>query len=199
MIARTGAARARAVIALLASGPLVLNTALVASAEPDEPLSIDRLPSLDEATIAQHRTAISIPDIQTITIPDIQPFEPEVSSGGGATIVILDTDVLFDFGGAQLSGPAKEAVGDAIADVPKGAMVHVEGYTDSVGSAADNLTLSKKRARAVADVIEEDRTDLDLTVKGRGDKDPVAPNESGGKDNPEGREKNRRVEIRYAD
>ncbi len=198
MTPRTGHGRARALVALLAAGPLVLGAALTANAEPDEPLSIDRLPKLDEATISKHREAIDVPDITPINVPDIEPFEPDVSSAGGDTIVTLDTDVLFEFGKAQLSDPAQDAVREAVADVPKKAKVDVEGHTDSVGSDADNLTLSKKRARAVADVVEKDRKDLDLMVKGRGEQDPVASNESGGKDNPEGREKNRRVEIRYA-
>ncbi len=200
MITLTRAGRGRAFIALLAAGPLVLGTALGASAQPDEPLSIDNLPTLDEATISQQRQAIDVPDITSVTIPpEIAPFEPEVSSQGGDTIVTLNTDVLFEFGKAKLSDPAQEAVRDAVDDVPKKAKVHIDGFTDSVGSTADNLALSKKRAREVADVIEKDRDDLDLTVKGRGEQRPVAPNESGGKDNPEGREKNRRVEIRYAD
>ena len=85
----------------------------------------------------------------------------------------------------------------AVADIPDGAEVAVVGHTDSVGSDADNLTLSKERARAVADVIEDERDDLELDVSGKGEKDPVAANDKGGEDNPEGREKNRRVEIRY--
>ena len=58
MTVRIGVGRARAMAALLAAGPLVLGAALPANAEPDEPLSIDRLPTLDEATISkQSRTS----------------------------------------------------------------------------------------------------------------------------------------------
>lgn len=177
---------------------MVLGTALGATAA-DEPLTIDDLPSVDRATIDAQRTAIDIPDIDGIDIPDIEAFEPEVSASGGDTIVRLDTDVLFEFGEADLGAQAEDAVVDAITDVPDGGEVTVEGYTDSVGSAADNLALSKKRAQAVADVLGQERDDLDLTVTGRGEKDPIEPNESGGEDNPEGREANRRVEIRYVD
>ena len=45
--------------------------------------------------------------------------------------------------------------------------------------------------------IKEARSDIKTEVKGFGDSKPIEPNKKGGKDNPEGREKNRRVEIRY--
>ena len=125
------------------------------------------------------------------------PFEPEVSSADGRTTVSLDTDVLFEFGKAELGDSARDAVADAVEDVPDGAEVTVVGHTDSVGSTSDNLALSKKRAQAVADVLGEKRSDLRLRVSGKGEIQPVEPNSSGGKDNPDGREKNRRVEIRY--
>ena len=66
----------------------------------------------------------------------------------------------------------------------------IKGYTDSNGLAQDNLTLSQKRASAIADVlvnvfkINRNR----VTAKGYGEADPIAPN-----DTPEGQAKNRRV------
>lgn len=189
----------RAVVAALAAGPLVLGTALGAAATEDEPLTVDNLPSLTDNEVAQFREPIDIPEIEAIDVPDIEAFEPEVSSAGGDTIVSLDTDVLFNFGESKLTEPAEDAVADAVEDVPDGAEVTVVGHTDSVGSDSENKKLSKQRAQAVADVIEDERSDLDLTVSGKGESDPVAPNTKGGEDNPEGREKNRRVEIRYSD
>lgn len=164
----------------------------------DEPVTIDDLPTLTDNEVDQYREKIEVPDVEAIDVPDIEPFEPDVSSSGGDTVVSLDTDVLFAFGKADLSHSAEDAVVDAVQDIPDGAEVEVIGYTDSVGPTARNTTLSKQRAQAVADVIEEERDDLDLTVSGKGESDPVEPNTSGGEDNPEGREKNRRVEIRYS-
>ena len=69
------------------------------------------------------------------------------------------------------------------------------GHTDSIGDDASNLTLSQQRAQAVADAISAARSDLRLTVVGKGESDPVEPNEQGGEDNPEGRAKNRRVTV----
>ena len=189
--------RGRALVAATLVAPFVVVGASSAGADDDEPLRIDNLPSLSDSEVNEHRSPIDVPDVQAIDVPDIDPFEPEVTTSGGSTVVSLDTDVLFEFAEAELGESAQEAVVEAVADIPDGAQVAVVGHTDSVGSDADNLTLSKERARAVADVIEDERDDLELDVSGKGEKDPVAANDKGGEDNPEGREKNRRVEIRY--
>ena len=67
----------------------------------------------------------------------------------------------------------------------------VTGHTDNVGSEADNLILSKKRADAVKNYlvskgIEQNR----IETIGKGDSEPLVSNET-----PQGREKNRRVEF----
>lgn len=189
--------RGRILIAATIVAPFVVVGASTAGAVDDEPLTIDTLPTLSDSEVNEHRSPIDVPEVDAIDVPDIDPFEPEVTTSGGSTVVTLDTDVLFEFAEAELGESAQEAVVEAVADIPDGAQVAVVGHTDSVGSDADNLTLSKERARAVADVIEDERDDLELDVSGKGEKDPVAANDKGGEDNPEGREKNRRVEIRY--
>ncbi len=113
------------------------------------------------------------------------------------TVVTLTSDLLFDFGSAKLSAEAKRAVEDLAGDIPQGAAVHVDGYTDAVGEEAFNQRLSTKRADAVADVLSGVRDDLTLKVAGHGESDPVAANEVGGEDNPAGRALNRRVEVTY--
>lgn len=113
------------------------------------------------------------------------------------TVVTLTSDLLFDFGEATLTPEAEKAVADLAADVPQDATVRVDGYTDSIGTDAKNLNLSKQRANAVADVLGSERPDLTLKVKGHGEADPVADNEVDGKDNPAGRALNRRVEVTY--
>jgi outer membrane protein OmpA-like peptidoglycan-associated protein len=74
----------------------------------------------------------------------------------------------------------------------------IEGYTDSKGSDSYNLRLSDKRAASVKDwlVKKGGVGNKKMTTKGWGEANPVAPNENpDGSDNPEGRQKNRRVEI----
>lgn len=120
-----------------------------------------------------------------------------LSTDGEEVVISLASDVLFDFDKADVSQRAEDKITALVADVPEGATVAVHGHTDSVGEPADNQELSEDRAATVAAVIGESRPDLQLEVKGFGEEAPVAPNEQGGNDNPEGRALNRRVEIRF--
>jgi outer membrane protein OmpA-like peptidoglycan-associated protein len=114
--------------------------------------------------------------------------------------VTLAADVLFRFDSAALTGRAESRIDEAAerirADGP--AVVRVTGYTDSKGSDAYNLGLSRRRAAAVAAAL---RAELggeapSLRTQGRGEADPVAPNtKPDGSDNPRGRARNRRVEV----
>jgi OmpA-OmpF porin, OOP family len=67
----------------------------------------------------------------------------------------------------------------------------IEGHTDSVGSDAYNLRLSQRRAQSVAQYLAEhyNLKERALAV-GYGKRQPIADN-----DTPEGRQKNRRVQI----
>ncbi|WP_402372328.1 OmpA family protein [Isoptericola rhizosphaerae] len=116
----------------------------------------------------------------------------------GDTVTTLTSDLLFEFGSAELTGPARAAVAELAGEIPDGAEVGVDGHTDSIGSSKDNDKLSEQRAKAVAAVLRDERDDLSLTVRGHGEDDPVAKNEVGGDDNPAGRALNRRVEVTYA-
>lgn len=53
------------------------------------------------------------------------------------------------------------------------------------------------RAKAVADVLTSEDADLKVKAVGHGESDPVASNGTEADDDPEGRAKNRRVELRY--
>ncbi len=72
-----------------------------------------------------------------------------------------------------------------------GIVVEVAGYSDSKGSAASNYKLSERRARAVANYfILKGVSDANLVISGYGPDNPIADNST-----PEGRAKNRRVEL----
>jgi lipid-binding SYLF domain-containing protein len=67
----------------------------------------------------------------------------------------------------------------------------VNGYTDNVGDKAANQTLSERRATSVANWLSDHGIDRSrLTVKGNGESNPIADNST-----PEGRARNRRVEL----
>ncbi|UVI35647.1 OmpA family protein [Brevibacterium spongiae] len=118
---------------------------------------------------------------------------------GGDTVVTLDTDILFDFDSSELSDEAKKKIEELAEDLPTDSEITVGGHTDSKGEDDYNKKLSEDRAKAVSEVLTSAKSGLDVTAKGFGESDPVASNEKSGKDDPEGRAKNRRVEIRYED
>ena len=120
-------------------------------------------------------------------------------ASGGDTVVTLDTDILFDFDSAELSDTAKKKIKDLVEDLPADSEITVGGHTDSKGEDDYNKKLSEDRAKAVAEVLTSENSDLEVTAKGFGESEPVESNEKNGKDDPEGRAKNRRVEIRYED
>lgn len=105
----------------------------------------------------------------------------------------LSGDVLFAFDSDELNAAARAAIdvviGKMTGDAPK---VHVVGHTDSTGSDAYNLDLSKRRAASVANYILSKRPAAVVTRDGKGETDPVASNATEA-----GRAKNRRVEITY--
>lgn len=75
--------------------------------------------------------------------------------------------------------------------------VEIYSYTDSKGKDEYNMALSQRRAQSVLDYLEKGGVDRNrLTAKGFGSKNAAAPNAIDGKDNPEGRQLNRRTEFR---
>jgi len=117
----------------------------------------------------------------------------------GQTVVTIGSDVLFDFGSATLTPDATVKIKDVAGRIGAGARpVAVVGYTDSIGDDAANVALSVRRAEAVAAVLRPAApSGTQVTTEGRGEREPVAPNEAGGKDSPEGRARNRRVSISF--
>lgn len=112
----------------------------------------------------------------------------------------LAADVLFDFDKADIRPAAREALKQTAAlirDKAKG-IVRIEGHTDSKGSDSYNQKLSDRRAKSVKDwlVAKEGLKDVKFETRGFGSRKPVAPNNKpDGSDDPDGRQRNRRVEI----
>jgi outer membrane protein OmpA-like peptidoglycan-associated protein len=76
--------------------------------------------------------------------------------------------------------------------------IDIAGHTDSEGDDEDNLKLSEERAHAVAVWLEQHspRRHPRFVEKGYGRTRPVAPNHNpDGSDNPDGRARNRRIDI----
>jgi outer membrane protein OmpA-like peptidoglycan-associated protein len=131
-----------------------------------------------------------------------------VEISGANVVVIEDTprvtriavrnDVLFDFDKAELRPEAAEALTRVAEIIRQRAprAVGIIGHTDSVGAEAYNQTLSERRARSVEQWLSAHASGLPpMQASGRGEAEPVAPNALDGRDNPEGRQRNRRVEV----
>lgn len=110
----------------------------------------------------------------------------------------LSSDVLFDFDKAELkpeANPELEKAAEVIREKGRGVILIV-GHTDSKGGDAYNQKLSLARAEAVKNWFEARGLQQDYQTDGKGAAAPVAENtHADGSDNPEGRAKNRRVEI----
>ena len=86
---------------------------------------------------------------------------------------------------STLNGVAK-----ILNEYPNSSLI-ISGYTDSVGSAESNLTLSERRAESVANyLVRQNVKSGRLSTQGYGERRPVESNM-----NEQGRAANRRVEI----
>jgi outer membrane protein OmpA-like peptidoglycan-associated protein len=128
-----------------------------------------------------------------ITYPTALPapqIEQSLEESGRAEI----HGIYFDFGSATIkseSEPVLKEIADAIGRNPAWKL-SVEGHTDNIGTDAANLDLSRRRADAVRQALTT-RYRVDaakLTAAGFGAARPKEPN-----DTPEGRARNRRVEL----
>lgn len=112
--------------------------------------------------------------------------------------VTLEAEVLFDYDKSDIRPDAKATLHQLVEPlngIPQGVSLQVQGHTDAHGSDEYNQGLSERRANAVKDELSRSGVTAALSATGFGETRPVAPNEIDGKDNPAGRQLNRRVEI----
>jgi outer membrane protein OmpA-like peptidoglycan-associated protein len=110
----------------------------------------------------------------------------------------VGSDFLFDFDRADVRPEADEALAEVAQRVETAQKrVVVEGHTDGKGTDGYNQALSERRATAVRSaLIARGASEDQLIIHGYGKSRPIAPNaQPDGSDDPEGRQKNRRVEV----
>lgn len=123
---------------------------------------------------------------------------------GTDVLISLSGDILFDFDKWNIKKGAEDMLNKlagAITELNKQHIL-IEGHTDSKGAESYNIKLSYNRAAAVKDwfILNHDMAGKQFKVKAYGEAKPVALNtKPDGSDNPEGRAKNRRVEMRLSD
>ena len=119
----------------------------------------------------------------------------------GLRVAILG-DVLFDFDRSTIRPKAAgtlRQIAELLGKLPDGnkALI-IEGHTDAKGSASYNKKLSLQRAESVRNwlVKKSGEHTVRIQVRGLGAEQPVADNtKADGSDNPDGRQRNRRVEF----
>jgi outer membrane protein OmpA-like peptidoglycan-associated protein len=182
--------RSRRACAAAAAGAAAVTLAASAAAQ-DAPVTADGI----RASITTIEVEASVKAIRIRR--SVEALEVERRAGDGVTVTVA-SDVLFEFDRASLT-PEAEVTIERIARRNRSARgpVRVEGHTDSLGSAAYNLRLSRRRAATVSRALRGALPGVAIRARGVGEADPVAPNTRGGDDNPAGRARNRRVTISF--
>lgn len=132
-------------------------------------------------------------------VVDLKAAGADIKETATEIKISLQGEILFDFDKADLRPAAESTLGQVaklIGSYSK-AKVLIEGYTDSKGSDSYNAKLSDRRAVAVKNwFTKHGIASGSMQTHGWGAAKPVAPNKHpDGSDDPEGRQKNRRVEI----
>jgi OmpA-OmpF porin, OOP family len=112
-------------------------------------------------------------------------------------------NIYYDYDKATLRPESKEELDRLVALLNRypSMKIEISAHTDSKGSDAYNQKLSERRAMSVVEyLIGKGISDSRFTWLGYGEKKPIAPNtHPDGKDNPEGRQQNRRTEFKVLD
>ena len=140
-------------------------------------------------------------DFPEAKFPEIKTLSVKVQENKDLTIITLPADILFDFDKADIRPDAeaaleeiKMAIANRYADNP----MQINGHTDSVASDEYNQVLSERRSASVKRWLAEEGGVADslMQTTGYGERHPATPNTNAdGSDYPNGRQKNRRVEI----
>jgi outer membrane protein OmpA-like peptidoglycan-associated protein len=184
------------------AGALLLATSLLptlfidVTSAADSPGGVKEEAKIDRSAVkADIRTLVSNIENLSATVQDLQVTETDFE-----VRIQLAADVLFDFDKSDIKPQAAAVLKQAasfVRDKAKGT-VQIDGHTDGKGSDAYNQKLSERRAASVKNwfVNKEGLSNVKFSTQGFGAKKPVAPNtKPDGSDDPDGRQKNRRVEI----
>ena len=117
----------------------------------------------------------------------------KVERVGEGLLVTFESGLLFDFDSDALRANARDNLRNLAASLQKSpnTNVMIVGHTDAQGTDAYNQGLSERRAAAAAAFLADQGVARSrLIVRGRGESEPVAANDS-----ESGRAQNRRVEV----
>ncbi len=111
--------------------------------------------------------------------------------------------VVFKFDSVEVVDSSKPLLSEARSIIAKhpNKLISIDGHTDGKGSDSYNAQLSYNRALAIYSYFVDNGINPErLAIRGFGKSVPIAPNTTAsGEDFPEGRKKNRRVELAVVD
>jgi chemotaxis protein MotB len=156
-----------------------------------------RLEELRKAQAAAEARAKVLQDFLSKLKKLAEAGQLKIVTRKGRLVLQLPNDVLFDSGSANVKPAGKAALNDiatALKSVPDRAF-QVSGHTDNVpiggGAYGSNWELSTDRAVHVLKILLSDGVSAQqVSAAGYGEFDPISSNDS-----PDGRAKNRRIEI----
>jgi type IX secretion system PorP/SprF family membrane protein len=155
----------------------------------------DEIAKTDTASTATDADSATVAKVDEV-VPaktEAQVFEkPEV--GKKYTVGGL----FFATGSAKIEASSTTALDNLVDFLQKNPTLKIEigGHTDNVGNQATNQKLSENRAKSVVDYLASKGISTErIAFKGYGDKEPVATND----DEKDGRELNRRIEMKVLD
>ena len=117
----------------------------------------------------------------------------EIQRIGEGIKITFDSGILYDIDKSDLRPVSKTNLAKLAKILNKypDTNILIEGHTDDTGTDEHNMTLSKNRAQSVASYLATaEVTSARFSITGYGETQPIVTN-----DTPEGRQKNRRVDI----
>ena len=151
---------------------------------------------IPSGAIAEVEGALAAIELPEITLPGAKVYKR-----GKRRVYALSGDVLFDFDKDNLRPDAIATLKQVSRSLEKrhpGAVLRVEGHTDSKGNDSYNQKLSERRAASVKKWLAQNSAfgGKQISTVGYGETRPLVANTlPNGKDSPKGRQQNRRVEI----
>ncbi|WP_242084028.1 OmpA/MotB family protein [Aestuariivivens sediminis] len=159
----------------------------------------NRVAELENVIAAKDAAMSALKNALSRALTDFEGKGLTVEQRNGKVYVSMENKLLFESGSWAVGSEGRRAVmqlGSVLGDNPDIAVL-IEGHTDNVpyqgsGPLTGNWDLSTKRATAIVDILRENNhiNPENLTAAGRGEHAPIATN-----DTPEGRAKNRRIEV----
>jgi outer membrane protein OmpA-like peptidoglycan-associated protein len=148
-----------------------------------------------QAAQAADRKADTANQAVTQTNTRITSIESRISGMGDNYTAGQPVSVTFRVNSSTLSDEARgtlDGVASNVGGMRSGFMIEIQGFTDDSGSEMYNINLSQRRAESVLRYLVSKNVPLyRISIVGLGEANPVAPNNTR-----QGREQNRRVEVR---